>query len=503
MPAVSRLTRFFVFLSLILVIGFSACRLVMPEGFVVNAPIMNSLLGWGVDSPDAETVERQIRVAEGFGVGVWAELPQVRFLRPTPTGDLLASVPRQGKVVLLQADRDGDGRSDGQRDLLTEMDRPHGLELHDGFLYVAEGNRITRLAFDAETGTVSGEPKVIVSDLPDGENHWTKTVRIGPDGAMYVTVGSSCNVCEEEDERRAAMLRFPITGGEGVIFARGLRNAVGFDWQPGTGHLFATDNGRDLLGDDFPPCELNLVVEGGDYGWPYANGDSIADPDFGPGNEARVAASKPPAHGFGPHNAPLGMVFLSEEMPGDYSGAALAALHGSWNRTEKDGYKVVSLHWGPDGSVTERDFLAGFLEDDDVIGRPVDVAQANSGEIYISDDYSGTIYRVTSGEAEAALSVKDTAAKAGDPLADLPLEARVAGIGAGKALYERFDCATCHEAERAEAGVVVFPLRDLAARHDLEGLTSFLAAPTPPMPAFPMTDSERRDLSIYLLDAHP
>src|SRR5262249_55157364 len=156
---------------------------------------------------------------------------------------------------------------------------------------------------------------------------------------------------------------------EPQIFATGLRNSVGFDWQPETGALYATDNGRDLLGDDFPPCELNLIRQGGFYGWPVANGDRVPDPDQGRGQDERVRTSIPPIPSFGAHTAPLGMVFLrSTQLPEEWRGAALVAQHGSWNRTRKSGYKVVSLHWSDDGTIAERDFMIGFEQNEDVIG---------------------------------------------------------------------------------------------------------------------------------------
>jgi glucose/arabinose dehydrogenase len=375
--------------------AFFACQL-LPERLAVNTPVLNLLFGWGNTPPEAAAFGARIRAADGYAVSLYAEVPKARFLRPTPTGDLLVSVPREGSILRLLRDADGDGHPDGRNVLLSGLDKPHGMDLHDGWLYIGEGSAIARVRFDAQSGETVGAVERIVRGLPEGGNHWTRTVRVGPDEHLYVSVGSSCNVCIEEDERRAAMLRFRLDGTEAAIHARGLRNAVGFDWRPGTHELFATDNGRDLLGDDEPPCELNRITPDGDYGWPVANGDRRLDPDLGAGNEARAAASIPPAHGFAAHNAPLGIVFLrSDRQPEGYRGRALVALHGSWNRTHKDGYKVVSLRWEDDDTIREEDFLTGFLVDDDVIGRPVDVAEAEDGTIFVSDDYAGAIYRVT------------------------------------------------------------------------------------------------------------
>jgi glucose/arabinose dehydrogenase len=377
-----------------LVLAGGACAL-LPERWAVNAPILHMLFGRG-STAAAGTLEARLQPARGFAIDIFArDLSGARFLRATPAGDILVSRPRFGRVELLRGDRDGDGRADGREVVLEDLNRPHGLDLHDGWLYVAETGSVGRVRFDADRGVPSGEFETVVTGLPAGGNHWTRTVRFGPDGWMYVSVGSTCNVCEEDDPRRAAMLRYRPDGSGEQIYATGLRNAVGFDWRPGTGELYATDNGRDLLGDDFPPCELNRVVEGGFYGWPYANGDNRPDPDLGARGGARLAQALPPAHGFRAHTAPLGITFLrGNRVPPDYRGAALVALHGSWNRTRKDGYKVVSLHWDAEGRIEERDFLVGFELDEDVIGRPVDVAEAPDGAVYISDDYAGAIYRV-------------------------------------------------------------------------------------------------------------
>ncbi len=500
------LVRVLLGLGILALAAFLACRL-WPERLAVNAPIMNSLFGWGAEPPTSDAFGAQIRAADGYTVSLYATLPKARFLRPTPAGDLLVSVPREGRIVRLARDADGDGRSDAQETLLAGLDKPHGIDLHDGWLYIGEGSGVARVRFDSDSGRSVGELQRIVSGLPAGGNHWTRTLRVGPDGFLYVSVGSSCNVCVEEDERRAAMLRFALDGSRAEVYARGLRNAVGFDWRPVTGELFATDNGRDLLGDDEPPCELNRVIYGGDYGWPVANGDRQLDPDLGAGNEARAAASIPPVHAFRAHNAPLGIVFLRSDRHLDaYRGAALVALHGSWNRTRKDGYKVVALHFGPDGAPSEQDFLSGFLVDERVIGRPVDVAEAPDGTIFVSDDYAGAVYRVVRAGAQPAAEGGEAAALAAppvDPLADLDAAERRSRAARGRIHWDALGCAGCHLPEQAAPGMVAVSLRDLGRRHDLDGLAAFLAAPTPPMPAVSLDEAARADLAVYVLDRFP
>ena len=297
--------------ALLIAAGLFACAL-LPERYAVNAPMLNMMSGWfGASAPSQDQFGARLRVPAGFSVGLFAEkLPSVRFLRPLPGGGLLATTPREGKVWLLTPDRDGDGRADAARPLIERLNRPHGMDLLGDWLYVAEGDGVGRVRIDPETGERRGDYERVVDGLPAEGNHWTRTVRFGPDGWMYVSVGSSCNVCVESDDRRAAMLRFRPDGREPQIFATGLRNSVGFDWQPGTNALYATDNGRDLLGDDFPPCELNLVELGGFYGWPVANGDRVPDPNLGAwpgGADPNIDSARPRlrrAHGPARHRLP-------------------------------------------------------------------------------------------------------------------------------------------------------------------------------------------------------
>ncbi len=489
-------------LALLVIAAFGACRYLVPERFAVNAPIAQMLLGRGVDAPAPETIEARFRAPKGYSIGIYAEgIANARLMRFAPSGGLLVSAPRQGQVIWLDPDRNSDGRSDGQTVLLRDLNRPHGLELRGGWLYVAESDAIGRIRFDPAAATTSGSFERIVTGLPGDGNHWSKTLRFGPDGWMYLSVGSSCNVCVEEDSRRAAMLRFRADGSDGETIATGLRNTVGFDWRPETGELYGTDNGRDLLGDDFPPCELNRIVAGGDYGWPYANGDRIPDPDHGAGEGARVAASIPPAHGFRAHNAPLGMTFIRRaDVHPELRGAALVALHGSWNRSEKDGYKVVSLHWDEAGRIVERDFMLGFLRDDDVVGRPVDIAEGPDAAIYVSDDYAGVIWRIAREQGRRSPATLPLARRTHeDPLAGLSREQRHDLATRGMAVYRANGCAGCHEGQAVTGSALARPLVDVRDRYDLAGLQAFLRTPTPPMPVPPIDSSERRELAVYLL----
>ena len=191
------------------------------------------------------------------------------------------------------------------------------------------------------------------------------------------------------------MLRLAKESSRPDVYARGLRNTVGFDWRPGSGALYGVDNGRDWMGDDFPPDELNLIIKGGFYGWPFFNGGNVPDPDFGSMSDVLKGEQIAPLHAFAAHVAPLSIRFLRNQPDERRNGMALVALHGSWNRTEKAGYEVVSLAWKVDGTIVERPFLTGFRDGEDVLGRPVDVIEGFDGTIYVSDDYAGAIYRVS------------------------------------------------------------------------------------------------------------
>ncbi len=466
----------------------------------VNVPFKGMLANlapslFSVPTADAATVKSRLTVPAGYGIGLFArDIPDARMVRMTAHGDVLVASPGKGRVYWLAQDANGDGESDERRVLLDGLDGPNGLDLLNGYLYVAEQGKVGRVKFDDAAGKIDGKYEIVIDGLPTGGNHWKKTIRFGPDGLMYLNIGSSCNVCLETDDRRAAMLRYTSDGKFVDIYATGLRNSAGFDWRA-DGTLYATDNGRDLLGNDFPPCELDQIRQGGFYGWPFANGDRVPDPDLGTGREAVIDASIPPAFSFRAHNAPLGMVFLrSDKQPDEFRGDALVALHGSWNRSRKDGYKVVALHWAADGTISSRDFLTGFLIDENVIGRPAELTEAADGAIYVSDDYANAVYRIVPGGTQT-LEIGNRATPSGNPAvatADPRLIAR------GATAFGQRGCQQCHAlGGDGKDGRVV--LAGLSTRYDSSTLAEYLAQPRQPMP--PVEDADARSaLAAFLLD---
>lgn len=332
-----------------------------------------------------------LKPADGFKLQILVEgLPGVRFMALTEKGDVIVSQSGAGRVTLIGFEASG-GKPQ-KIILLKGLDRPHGLTIDGGFLYVAEETEVARYKFDAAQRKITGKRELLFDGMPSG-GHSTRTIEKGPDGWFYVSVGSSCNVCIERHKWRAAMLRFQ-PGSEPEIYSTGLRNTVGYDWHPQTGDLYSVDNGRDWLGDDLPPGEVNKLSKGGFYGWPFFYGDNIRDTKFGgPYDEARHGKPIAPAHKFNAHVAPLSLRFHAR-LKGAYAATALVAQHGSWNRSVPIGYKVVRLDFDGDGKITQSDFLSGFLTSNGVIGRPVDTLSLADGSILVSDDRNGVLIRM-------------------------------------------------------------------------------------------------------------
>jgi len=349
-------------------------------------------------TPEGPTAEAQGAaipgLPAGFRLSVYAEgLGRARFMWFGPDGTLYVGTNERSGRVWALPDKNGDGRADENIVFADGLYAPHSVHWKDGWLYIGEGHQVIR-ARDTNGDLRADDKEVVVAGLPRGGNHFTRTVGFGPDGGLYVSVGSSCNACIEEDARRATILRFNPDGSGMEIFARGLRNAVGFTWHPETKDMWAVVNGRDLLGDDLPPEELNLVRRGDDHGWPYCYGNRIPDPDFG--SRERCARTVPDTFEMQAHSAPLGLAFYTGTMfPAEYRGDLFIAFHGSWNRSVPTGYKVVRVRFKNGRPVSIEDFVDVWYKRGRVEHRPVDVAVGPEGALYISDDRGGTIFRVT------------------------------------------------------------------------------------------------------------
>lgn len=467
-----------------------------PKAWVVRGPILSVLTGEMAEVPADATIASRFKLPDGYKIGIYAQnLPNVRVMAMTDKGDMVVSMPRSGVIGLVRADSNGDGKSNGTDILLKDLNKPHGITINGDYLYVAENQQISRYLFDAATGAITGSQNVIFTGLPEGGNHWSHTIAFGPDERLYVTVGSSCNVCLETEEYRASMLVMDADGGNARTYASGLRNSVGFDWNPLSGALYATDNGRDLLGDDIPNCELNHIVDGGFYGWPFAYDDNVIDVSMGRGHEDKVATALPPVHGFGGHRAPLGMRFITGD--GYLQNNALVALHGSWNHSELVGYKVVSLIFDEDGSIMQQDFLTGFAEGGDVIGRPVDIEEGPDGAIYVTDDYTGVIYRIVSGDMVVASDMNAGGPIITDPLAGISVDQVDMYAATGRELYSALNCAECHEV--SDKDIEIKELVKLGERYTVDDIIKLLDTPPGPMPRADIDDEARKALAVYLL----
>ena len=336
---------------------------------------------------------RSLEIYPGLKVSVFASgLQGPRMLAFSPAGDLYVSLPSKGQVVVLP-DRNRDGVADRQLVFRGGLDRPHGLSFSGKDLIVAENGRLVRL-IDTDADLKADGLEVLTTDLPDGGGHWTRSL-VTTDQAWFVAAGSSCNACEERDPRRAAILRVDRNSHIATLYARGLRNSVGLAIHPRTGALWASDNGRDMLGDELPPEELNRIVAGGDYGWPYCYGRRIPDPAFG--SVERCQKTIAPQVEMPAHSAPLGIAFGSGlDFPAPLQQMLYVAFHGSWNRSVPTGYKLVGIPFRnghPTGP--QQDILRGWLQGLSAWGRPVAPAVGTDGALYLSDDRAGLIYRIT------------------------------------------------------------------------------------------------------------
>jgi glucose/arabinose dehydrogenase len=330
-----------------------------------------------------------LRVPPGFSIAlVNAKIPGARFLAVAPKGDIVVSEPGSGRVVSLPANAT---QNSEPRVVAEGIPLAHGLAFRGSDLYIAGRAGVSRLSYPG------GQPTALFSNMPQGGDHNNRALALSKSGAIFVSSGSSCNVCDEPDPRFATVLRYDPTGGTGRIYASGLRNASGLAFDE-SGRLWAVINGRDNIGDDLPPEELVEIKDGGNYGWPYcyaAPGGRVPNPEYN--DQSKCSRTVHPGFLYQAHSAPLQITFYDgKQFPQAYRGAAFVAMHGSWNRSVKTGYKVVAIFFKDGKPDHAQDFVTGFLgSDQSVSGRPVGVAVGQDGSLYISDDLNGAIYRVT------------------------------------------------------------------------------------------------------------
>ena len=345
--------------------------------------------------PSAAAEMSDISLPPGFQISVYApDVPNARQMALGPPGVLFVGSRAEGKVYAV-VDRDGDHRADQVHVLASGLDLPSGLAFRDGTLYVAEVSRILRFRDVARDLSRPPKPEVLSDAFPSDKHHGWKFIAFGPDGRLYVPVGAPCNICEPPGPLHATITRIDLAGGRPEVVARGVRNSVGFDFHPETGELWFTDNGRDWLGDDQPPDELNRVMRAGaHFGFPYCHGDGLRDPDFNKGRACDQFTA--PARLLGPHVAALGMRFYTGRMfPEKYRNGIFIAEHGSWNRSTPVGYRVTFVKIESGRAVSYEPFAQGWLKGSAAAGRPADVQVMQDGSLLVADDKAGRIYRIT------------------------------------------------------------------------------------------------------------
>lgn len=340
----------------------------------------------------------RIKLPEGFKITVFASgIENARSLARGEKGTIFVGNRSEDKVYAV-VDENNDGKADQTYVIASGLRMPNGVAFRNGDLYVAEVSRIIRFADIENNLSNPPQPEVVYDQYPSDRHHGWKYIAFGPDDKLYVPVGAPCNMCDPEEEVYSSITRMDPDGSNMEVYAHGVRNTVGFDWHPETDVLWFTENGRDMLGNDIPPDELNRAPEKGmHFGYPYCHAGEIKDPEFGEGHDCSEFTA--PAQKLGPHVAPLGMKFYTGDMfPGDYKNQIFIPEHGSWNRDQKIGYRVQLVRVDENGNATSYEtFAEGWLneEEQESWGRPVALLQLPDGSMLLSDDHAGVIYRIT------------------------------------------------------------------------------------------------------------
>jgi len=344
--------------------------------------------GWLAQAAADSLPLASLKLPPGFQIELFARVPNARQMA-LGKHTLFVGSMRAGKVhaIPLKGERKPVLIADG-------LSLPVGVAFRDGDLYVSAVSRILRLRGIETRLNNPPPPELVSSAYPGDPHHGWKFIAFGPDGRLYVPVGAPCNICEPDPDRYATITALDVASGKLEVVARGVRNTVGFDWQPQSGELWFTDNGRDWLGDNAPPDELNRVSRPGQhFGYPYCHGGTIADPEFG--RARRCAEFVPPAQNLGAHVAALGMRFYTgKQFPERYRNAVFIAEHGSWNRSRKNGYRVSVVRLQGNRAVSYEPFVTGWEQGESAWGRPADVLVMQDGSLLVSDDHAGAIYRI-------------------------------------------------------------------------------------------------------------
>jgi glucose/arabinose dehydrogenase len=354
---------------------------------------LSLLFFWNISASADDLPLERIQLPAGFHIELVARVPNAREMSLGVGNILYVGSMQEGKVYALELDTTFHAKQ--LHTVASDLTLPIGVAYREGKLYVSAVNRIIRFDDIDKNFANSPTPTVVRDDLPKDRAHGGRFIAFGPDGYLYVPVGAPCNICEPDPARYAGIFRMKPDGSEFQRFATGIRNTVGFDWQPVTGDLWFTDNGRDLLGDDAPPDELNHAPQSGmNFGYPYCHAGTIADPEFG--SKHACSEFTAPAQNLGPHVASLGMRFYTgTQFPAEYQNQIFIAEHGSWNRSQKIGYRISVVKLNGDQAVSYTPFATGWLTNETAWGRPADVLIMPDGSLFVSDDYAGAIYRIT------------------------------------------------------------------------------------------------------------
>ena len=366
--------------------------------FLVWVTVIFLMQPWFTTAAADDIKLNKIKLPDGFRIRLYAQnLPHARSLALSPGGILFVGTRKAGKVYAV-IDQNRDGTADKTYTIAERLNMPNGVAFKDGSLYVAEVNRILRYDRIEQRLGQKLDPVVVNNSFPRDRHHGWKYIAFGPDGWLYVPVGAPCNICERDDPRYASIMRLNADGSGLEIVARGIRNTVGFDWQPGTRELWFTNNGRDWMGDDLPPDTLHRVSQKGQhFGFPYCHAGDIPDPKFGQRRNCQEFDG--PEIKLGPHVAPLGMKFYTGDMfPARYRQQIFIAEHGSWNRSEPIGYRISLVELKDGRAKTYKVFADGWLQGGKAWGRPVDILIMPDGAMLVSDDRAGAVYRITYGD---------------------------------------------------------------------------------------------------------